>query len=169
MRPAPARKAFGGPVLRHVLKLPTWLYRANLGWLLGKRFLQMTHRGRVTGKPHRTVVEVIGRSEAGEYVVLSGTGARADWYRNLQQTRATDISIGRAHFNPTQRFLDAHEIAQMLAAYEQRHPVLRPIVRKVLTALTGVADDGTPQTRALLAGRLTAVAFRPESAWRRQH
>ncbi len=39
--------------------VPILLYRARLGWLLGHRFLLLTHRGWKTGKIRRTVLEVV--------------------------------------------------------------------------------------------------------------
>jgi deazaflavin-dependent oxidoreductase (nitroreductase family) len=71
-------------LLRLVLRAPVLLYRAHLGWLLGRRFLMLTHVGRRTGREYRTVVEVVGvLPSSGEYVVMSGFGAYADWLRNL--------------------------------------------------------------------------------------
>jgi len=32
------------------LRMPVWLYRLHLGWLLGNRFLCIAHRGRKSGK-----------------------------------------------------------------------------------------------------------------------
>jgi hypothetical protein len=49
-------------LLRLMLRLPIWLYRLRLGWLLGNRFLLLTHVGRKTGLPHQTVVEVVSHS-----------------------------------------------------------------------------------------------------------
>jgi hypothetical protein len=42
-----------------VFKLPVLLYRLRLGWLLGKRFMQLTHVGRRSGKVRRTVLAVL--------------------------------------------------------------------------------------------------------------
>jgi hypothetical protein len=42
-----------------IFKLPILLYRLHLGWLLGKRFMQITHVGRHSGKVRRTVLAVL--------------------------------------------------------------------------------------------------------------
>jgi hypothetical protein len=42
-------------LLRFDLLLPLGLYHLNLCWLLGNRFLMLTHIGRKTGAPHQTV------------------------------------------------------------------------------------------------------------------
>ena len=68
---------------RWLLKAPTYLYRARLGFLFGHRFLMIEHRGRNSGNTYRTVIEVAGRTDD-EWICSSGTGPNADWYRNLQ-------------------------------------------------------------------------------------
>ena len=40
-----------GKALRLGLRLPIWLYRLHLSWLLGERFLLLTHTGRNSGLP----------------------------------------------------------------------------------------------------------------------
>jgi hypothetical protein len=66
-------------LLRLGFKLPIALYRARLGWLLGHRFLLLTHRGRKSGKIHQTVLEVVRYDPATrESVALSAWDARAD-------------------------------------------------------------------------------------------
>lgn len=44
---------------RILARMPNGLYRARLGWLLGKRFLMLLHMGRKSGLVRRAVVEVI--------------------------------------------------------------------------------------------------------------
>ena len=46
-------------LLRFLLRLPIWLYQLHLGFLLGHRFLLLTHTGRRSGLLRRTVVEVV--------------------------------------------------------------------------------------------------------------
>jgi len=40
---------------RLAFRLPIYLYRLNLGWLLGHRFLMLVHRGRRSGLLRETV------------------------------------------------------------------------------------------------------------------
>lgn len=64
---------------------PSWLYRAHLGFLMGRRFLMIEHRGRKSAKLYRTVIEVVGRHpDKGEWIVTAGFGPKSDWYLNLQ-------------------------------------------------------------------------------------
>ncbi|MBR7830306.1 nitroreductase family deazaflavin-dependent oxidoreductase [Actinospica sp. MGRD01-02] len=151
-----------GPVTRAVLKAPSRLYDARAGWLLGHRFLRLTHRGRVSGREYRTVLEVVGRlPETGEYVVVSGLGRGSDWFRNIQAAPALRVQIGRGTFEPAHRVLEPEEAAAVLADYERRNRVLAPIVRTVLSRLIGWRYDSSSTARERLTAELPFVAFRP--------
>jgi hypothetical protein len=59
--------------------LPIYLYRLDLGRLLGHRFLLLVHRGRKSGLLRETVLEVLLHDPAtNESVVLSAWGEKAD-------------------------------------------------------------------------------------------
>jgi deazaflavin-dependent oxidoreductase (nitroreductase family) len=84
-------KSIPSGALRLAFRLPIYLYRLNLGWLLGHRFLQLVHRGRRSGLLRETVLEVLHYDPAtGESVVLSAWGEKADWYRNVEATPALE-------------------------------------------------------------------------------
>jgi deazaflavin-dependent oxidoreductase (nitroreductase family) len=83
-------------MVRFGLKLPLVLYRLHLGWLLGQRFLRLTHVGRKSGKHYRTVVEVVDHDPVTDsYIVTSGWGEKSDWFRNIQKTPEVMINVGR--------------------------------------------------------------------------
>jgi hypothetical protein len=42
------------------LRAPAVLYDWKLGWVLGRRFLRLTHRGERSGRCYRMMLEVIG-------------------------------------------------------------------------------------------------------------
>ena len=44
---------------RLAFRLPIWLYHSHLGWLLGTRFVLLTHTGRKSGLSRQTVLEVV--------------------------------------------------------------------------------------------------------------
>ena len=74
-----------GPNARRLLRAPARLYDWHAGWLLGPRFVRLTHVGRRSGRRHRTILELIGNDRAtGELIVLVGMGPTADWFRNIQ-------------------------------------------------------------------------------------
>jgi len=138
------------------------LYSANLGWLLGHRFLLLVHRGRRSGRLHTTVLEVVRWDGAArEAVVMSGFGRGAQWYRNVLASGPVEVRIGRLRFPAQVRELDADEAALALAGYERRNRLAAPVVRAVLSKLAGFRYDSSESARRRLAGVLPLVAFRP--------
>ncbi|HET6865892.1 MAG TPA: nitroreductase family deazaflavin-dependent oxidoreductase [Solirubrobacteraceae bacterium] len=151
-----------GPILAAVLRAPARLYDWNVGWVLGRRFLRLTHVGRRTGRQYRTVLEVVGeKRDRDEVIVVAGLGRSAQWYRNLLANKATEVAIGRERFAPRYRELDPVEAAAVLAEYERRNRYIAPLVRRVLSWLVGWHYDGTPGQRLALARELPIVALRP--------
>lgn len=137
------------------------MYRRNAGWLLGGRFLLLTHVGRHSGRYYHTVLEVIGTSPAkGEFVVIAGLGRSAQWYRNLKMHSAVEVAVGRRRFKPVYRELDEQEAADVLADYERRNRWVAPVVHGFLTWLVGWPYDGSEDARLRLVRCLPVVAFR---------
>ncbi|WP_409463104.1 nitroreductase family deazaflavin-dependent oxidoreductase [Amycolatopsis sp. GA6-003] len=150
------------PIARTVFKAPAKLYDRDLGWLLGKRFLCLTHVGRKSGRRYRTVLEVIGvRPRTGEVLAIAGLGPSSDWYRNLQAAPAAEVAIGRRKFVPAHRVLGESEAADAIADYERRNLLLRPILHPVLSKLLGWRYDGSDAARLRMVQQLPIVAFRP--------
>jgi deazaflavin-dependent oxidoreductase (nitroreductase family) len=156
-----------GSLAAYMLKLPSRLYAADLGWLLGHRFLALRHRGRRSGRSYTTVLEVVRwRSEASEAVVVSGFGPRAQWYRNVLAGGAEEVQIGRLRFVPEPRPLSAAEASAVLSDYERRNRFAAPIVRAVLGRLAGFPYDGSSVARGRLVV-LPFIAFAPAGAPKR--
>jgi deazaflavin-dependent oxidoreductase (nitroreductase family) len=152
-----------GPILRRVLRTPALLYDCDAGWLLGHRFLRLTHAGRRSGRRYRTVLEVIGTGSApGEVIVMAGFGPSSDWYRNLQAHPAIEVAIAQQRFQPAHRVLSEREAVAVLADYERRNRWVSPLVRRMLSWLVGWNYDGTDEARRRLAHELPLLAFRPE-------
>lgn len=139
-----------------LLRAPSYLYRAHLGFLFGKRFLMIEHRGRRSGTLYRTVIEVAGRlPEPSEWVCTSGTGPNADWYQNLRANGVDAVWVGSKRHQATVRFLEAAEAATVMAEYEQKHPK----TTAKLYAVMGVSYDGTEDGLVEMMGRIPMVAF----------
>ena len=148
--------------LRRVFRVPVYLYRWRLGWLLGHRFVLLTHRGRRSGLPRQTVLEVLRYDPATrECVVVSGYGARADWYRNLQAAPALALQIGRERYVPAHRVLDPAETAREFRDYRRRHPLFARLALRWFSAALGLPNEGTAETRRVLVAQMRMVAFRP--------
>lgn len=143
-----------------IFKLPLVLYRLHLGWLLGKRFMQLTHVGRRSGKVRRTVLAVLrfDRQTNELYAVSAWKGS--DWYANIQASPALEVASGFARYAPVQRTLAPEEIAAALLAYRKRHPLFSRIICRI----PGWKWDSTPEEFLELAHTLRGVAFRPKAS-----
>jgi deazaflavin-dependent oxidoreductase (nitroreductase family) len=143
--------------LRLAFRLPIYLYRLDLGRLLGHRFLLLVHRGRESGLLRETVLEVIAHDPATrESVVLSAWGEKADWCRNVGATPALEVRTGGQRYVPEQRFLAPEENHAIIFDYRRRHP----LAFRVFTRLFGYPLDGTEAARREFACSLRLVAFR---------
>lgn len=144
---------------RWLLTVPLLLYACHLGRLLGHRFLVVVHRGRVTGRLHRSVVEVV-RYDAStrEAIVISPWPAKANWYRNLQVTPDVEIWIGSERYQPAQRSPSPDEIAAVLDSYARQGRAEAVGLSRLLGWRLELAEDD----RLRIASRVGAVAFRPK-------
>ncbi|HEY3479262.1 MAG TPA: nitroreductase family deazaflavin-dependent oxidoreductase [Streptomyces sp.] len=149
-------------VARVVFRAPVRLYDHGLGWLLGRRFLCLTHLGRKSGRTYRTVLEVVG-TDGEEYVVVAGLGAGADWFRNIRARPPVEVVVGRQRFPAGHRVLAEDEAVEVIAGYEHRNRLAGPAVRFALGKLLGWPYDGSDLARRRLARQLPLVALRPRS------
>ena len=168
MKAAPASRT-RGPDLRWLrskptgasrlaFRLPIYLCRLNLGWLLVHRFLLLIHQGRKSSLLRETVLEALLYYPATkESVVLSGWGEKGDWYRNIEATPALEVRTGGERYVPEQRFLAPEENHAVLADYRRRHPLAFQIFARVF----GYPLGGTEATRREFASSLRLVAFCP--------
>lgn len=150
-RPRGVRRAF--------LRAPIWLYRHGLGWLLGERFLLLTHVGRKTGAPRETVLEVVHHDPASDtYFILSGWGEGSDWLLNLQKTPDVSVDIGRRHCDARAERVAVAEAAAVLGRYMRRYPrAFRQLGRFMTGEKLPPGDEGCRR----LAEKLPMVALRP--------
>ena len=101
-----------GKFLRSVLRAPTVLYDWRLGWLLGHRFIRLSHTGRHSGRPYQAMLEVLRIDHTTEeIVVVAGLGRATDWLRNLEaggtakwRSRPADSRCGIGSSAPTRRW-----------------------------------------------------------------
>jgi deazaflavin-dependent oxidoreductase (nitroreductase family) len=152
-------------ILRHLFRVPIYLYRWRCGWLLGHRLLLLIHVGRRTGLLRLTVLEIMEfRNEPLEVIVMSGFGRNADWLLNIERAPSTEeVVVGSRRFVTTHRVLDENEAVGVLAGYEQRNWLFAAIIRAVLSRLVGWRYDGSTCARRRLVAQLPLIAFRPRS------
>jgi deazaflavin-dependent oxidoreductase (nitroreductase family) len=145
--------------LRFGVRLPLWLYRLHLGWLLGERFLRLTHIGRKSGQPRQNVLEVVDHDQATDsYVVTSGWGEKSDWYQNVLKAPQVKIDVGHRHLNVTAEHLATDEAEQWLFNYAQVHP---RTFQRLAKFITGEASGITREDCRRVAQAVPVIAFRP--------
>ena len=128
---------------RLFLRAPIWCYRLGCGWLLGKRFLLLTHIGRTSGLPRQIVLEVVDDDpNTDTYVIASGFGKQANWYRNVLKTPAVTIQVGRQRQHMAAHPLTAEESGEAMVRYARRYSTAaRVICRKVGYRVDGSEED----------------------------
>ena len=152
------------PWLHASFAAPNALYANGFGWLLGRRFLRLSHTGRRSGQTFHVVLEVVRYDRAtGEATVISGFGDTADWLRNLRAGGPAAVDFGRGPTPAAYRVLGLAEAEQVYAAYERRNLLIAPLVRWTLTALLGWCYDGSQAARHRMVAELPMVALRPAS------
>lgn len=115
----PARRRLS----RALVRAPILVYRCGFGWVFGRRLVLLTHIGRTTGRPRHVVLEVVGRGPtAGSYVVASGYGVRAQWFRNVVAHPEVTYQVGRRRRDGWAYPLPSAESGRGLAEYAARRP-----------------------------------------------
>lgn len=146
-------------LLRMAVRLPIWLYRARLGWLLSDRFLMLRHVGRKSGLRHNVVLEVVRHDRAtGVYIIASGWGEKSDWFRNIQKTPQVVVHIGRRWFDATATRLPYEESVRELRDYARRHPAA---FRELSRLMSGQRLNGTEGECRTLAQHIPLVSLLP--------
>lgn len=144
---------------RQLFRMPIRLYRLGLGWLFGRRLLLLNHIGRVSGKPRQVVLEVVAHNPAdGSYVVASGWGPTAAWYRNILHTPNVTIQVGTRTMPMKAVPLSRDEGAGIFADYASRH---RMAAKYLLPRLMGFSVDGSDADFRAVGERMPFVRFVP--------
>ena len=141
---------------RLLYRLPIWLFRVHMGWMLGKRFLLLTHTGRKSGVARQSVLEVLVYEKASSiYYVFAGWAGKADWVLNIEKTPDVVITVGNQRLQAYATRLTPEEGERCLLVYVQKHPV----AMRVLPRLMGYRVDGTEEDFRALARLGTVFSF----------
>lgn len=132
--------------VRWFVRAPIWLYRARLGFVFGARLLMLEHMGRTSGLRRYVVLEVVDHPAPGRYVVVSGFGDRAQWFRNVDANPQVRVYLGsRAPAAATTLRLDPDASTASLSRYAHAHPSswakLQPVLEETLG--THIDEHGT--------------------------
>jgi len=141
-----------------ILKLPLLLYRTGLGWLLGHRFMLLTHIGRRSGKVRRTVLAVLHFDAGTREIMAISAWSASDWYKNIQTSPALQVETGFTRYAPIHRSLSTAEIAALFDAYREKNPIFSRIVCRI----PGWQWDAAGEELLDLAKTLRGVALQPK-------
>jgi deazaflavin-dependent oxidoreductase (nitroreductase family) len=146
---------------RLLFRIPIYFYRLGLGWLFGERLMLLNHIGRVSGKQRQTVLEVVTHDPAdNSFIVASGWGPTAAWYRNVVHTPDVSIQVGRRTILVTALPLPKDDGADIFAQYAARH---RTAAKHLLPRLMGFAVDGSEADFRAVGQRMPFVRFVPRA------
>ena len=154
---AMAASAAGLLRVRWLARAPIGLYRARLGFVFGSRLLMLERLGRKSGTRRYVVLEVVARPRPCTYVVASGFGTRAQWFRNVHANPHVRVYAGGHRPAPaTARLLTSDETAAALAAYAAAHPrawaALKPVFETTLGARISDRETSLPMIAVELTG-----------------
>ena len=142
---------------RLAFRLPIWLYKIHLGWLLGNRFMLLTHTGRKSGLPRHTVIEVVRYDRQKQiFYAASGWGKRSDWYKNVIKNPHVSIQSGRVNQRAVAERLSVEEAGEELVQYARDHS----FAWRELAGIMGYQLDGTESGVRAVAQTLPVFAFR---------
>ena len=139
-------------------RAPIWFYRLGLGGLFGQRMLLLEHIGRKSGQVRQNVLEVVRHDEKSNvYIVASGFGEQADWYKNVTAHPQISIQVGNNHMTAHAQRLPVEEATDEMLDYNRRHPV----ALRTLSGILGYKSDGSEADVRFLATVIPIMAFRP--------
>lgn len=143
---------------RMAFRAPVWLYRLRMGWLLGHRFLLLTHTGRKSGLPHQTVLEIVRYDNtSGICIVASGWGRRSDWFQNIIADPKITIQVQNKRSEAIAELLSPQVGAQELLDYSRLHPA----AFRELAKFMGYRLEGTEDEFRLLGQEIPMFALKP--------
>ncbi|MEP7133374.1 MAG: nitroreductase family deazaflavin-dependent oxidoreductase [Chloroflexota bacterium] len=129
-------------LVRLAMRSPILLYRLRLGWLLGKRFLLLEHRGRKSGVIRRTVIEVVDHDpQVGSFVVAAAWGNKSDWFKNISAYSKVTIEVGLRKFSAIARMLPNDEATHHLTVYAKKHPLAFKQLGSILIGSTSSESE----------------------------
>jgi len=146
--------------LRFGLRLPIWLFRLKLGWLLGNRFLLLTHTGRTSGKQRQTVIEVVRHDkETDAYYVVSGWAEKSNWYQNIRKLPEVTIQVGRRKFQAQAEFIPYAQAEEIMQAYARENPTA---FRELNKLFLGKRVESAVEAARSIAKKMPMVVFHPK-------
>lgn len=145
--------------LRLLLRFPIVLYRLRLGWLLGKRFLLLTHVGRNSGLERGTVLEVLRQDPVTDrYIIASGWGEKSQWFRNVVENADVRYTVGVHEREGRAMRVSMEQGERELREYGRRHP---RALRSLAKMMVGGEFKGTDDEYRALSRKVPVLEILP--------
>jgi deazaflavin-dependent oxidoreductase (nitroreductase family) len=128
---------------RALFRAPIPLYRAGLGFLLGRRFTMLEHKGRKTGETRRTVLEVVADDTDAVYVAAAW-GERAQWLKNIEADPDVVFHLGSHRYTTRAEMVDRDTSLSLMMRYASEHPAALGKLAKLMLDEPG----DTPEEQA---------------------
>ena len=146
---------------RLLFRSPILIYRLGLGAMFGRRLLLLHHVGRRTGAPRQTILEVVQYDPTDRsYVVASGWGPQAAWYRNILDQPEVNVEVGDHTIPVTAEPLAEDVGAEIFARYAARHPRIAAVA---LPRVLGISVDGSAADFRAAGRRMPFVRLAPRA------
>ncbi len=147
-------------IFRLFMRSPILIYQMGLGFMLGGRFLMLTHIGRSSERPKRVVLEVVKSDpESGIYYIGSGWGEKANWFLNIEKTPEVKVQTGNKVFDAFATRLSNDEATDILFDYGRRNPkAFRMLAGRLIV---GKDLDISEESASLLAQYIPIVELKP--------
>ncbi len=142
---------------RLMFRLPIWLYKLKLGWLLGRRFLLLNHTGRKSGLPRQAVLEVVRYDrKSNTFIVTAGFGKTSQWYQNIIANPDVTIQSGGHTCKARAELLTPKQAGEELLSFAQHYPF-----EARFSHVLGYEVDGTLADYRAMGEMMPFVAFKP--------
>jgi deazaflavin-dependent oxidoreductase (nitroreductase family) len=137
---------------RGFVRAPIYLYKLRLGFLFGRRMLLLEHIGRKSGARRYAVLEVVDHPAADQYVIVSGFGDTAQWYRNVTANPQVRVSVGlRRNVPATATPLTPEAVENTIERYAKRHPRAWRTLNEAMAAALDTPNLKLPMVRLELS------------------
>lgn len=148
-------------LLKFFFKIPVWLHKIGFGgWerLVGAQWMLITTIGRKTGKHRETMLDVLQYDKATDiYYIEAAYGARADWYKNMQNNPIFEAKVGRRKFKARAETLPSEGAGEMLVQFHR----CKPAYTRSVMAMAGMKFKDEDDLRKL-GKNLILLAVKPE-------
>lgn len=143
-------------ILKKIYRFPILLFRLGLSKLVSKYILILSTFGRKTGKTRHTPVEYFRYQD--RFYVMSGFGAKPDWYKNILSDPHITLQLDQKIFTSIARKPETESEWEAVIAYLKSSPITKftdvdaldnledPEVRQGIKAWPVLTFDHTEET-----------------------